>query len=143
MFNANVIGPGDRYHFNIDRLYGLFSLGTIIMSFTEVAKFKINQVHQKRSKYQGNRSCKITIYEIFYSSKHSNRCLIGCFLTVDERELMNQPIVLHLRGFCNASEIYSSMKSRSGGPVNTISIMSHDLRGKVFLVKRFQLTPSS
>ena len=49
MFNAYVIGPGDRYHFNIDRLYGFFSLGTIIMSFTEVAKFKINQVHQKLS----------------------------------------------------------------------------------------------
>ena len=56
---------------------------------------------------------------------------------------MNQSIVLHLRGFCNASEIYSSMKSKSGGPVNGITIMSHDLRGSVFLVKRFQLTTSS
>ena len=40
---------------------------------------------------------------------------------------MNQPIVLHLRGFCNASEICRSMKSKSGGPVSNISIMSHDL----------------
>ena len=56
---------------------------------------------------------------------------------------MNQPIVLHLRGFCNASEIYSSMKSKSGGPANGITIMSHDLRGKVLLVKGFQPTPSS